>query len=164
MAEVAGAAPLALYDTRVVPEWVDYNGHLSEAFYVLVFGFTTDALLDEIGMDAGHRERTGTSVYTLEAHVCYLAEVGEGEPLHVRTRILDVDHKRAHVLHVMLRGADGDLLATEELLLCHVDAAAGRSAPWPDEVAARLGRLRDAHRALPVDERVGRSIGLPGRR
>ena len=163
MGEASGAAPLALYDTRVVPEWVDYNGHLSEAYYVLIFGFATDALLDEIGMGAGHRERSGTSVYTLEGHVCYLAEVREGELLHVTTQVLDVDHKRAHVFHAMHRGAGGDLLATEELLLCHVDAGEGRSVPWPDEVAARLERLRDAHRELPVDERVGRSIGLPGR-
>ena len=27
-------------------EWIDYNGHLSEPYYVLVFGHATDAVMD----------------------------------------------------------------------------------------------------------------------
>jgi acyl-CoA thioesterase FadM len=30
----------------VRPEWVDYNGHMSEAYYVLIFGDATDAFYD----------------------------------------------------------------------------------------------------------------------
>ncbi len=30
------------YEGPVKPEWIDYNGHMSEAFYVLVFGYETD--------------------------------------------------------------------------------------------------------------------------
>ena len=85
-------APLRLYETSVRSEWVDYNGHMSEAFYTLVFGYATDALLDFIGMDGPYRRRTATSVYTLETHITYLREVGEGEPLIVTTRLLDSDH------------------------------------------------------------------------
>ncbi len=161
MADRAGPPPLAPYRASVRPEWVDYNGHMSEAFYVLVFGYATDALLDRIGMDADRRERTGTSVYTLEAHVCYLAEVREGEPLHVTTQVVDLDHKRVRIFHTMSRGEGGELLATEELLLCNVDTRASRSTPLADDVAATLSALREAHRALPVDERIGRAIGLP---
>uniref|UniRef100_UPI0018E587F0 thioesterase family protein n=1 Tax=Nocardiopsis sp. TNDT3 TaxID=2249354 RepID=UPI0018E587F0 len=60
---------------RLRPEWIDYNGHLSEAYYVLVFGFATDALMDRVGLDAAYRERSGRSLYTVEAHVRYLREV-----------------------------------------------------------------------------------------
>ena len=158
MAETA--APLALYDDRVRPEWVDYNGHLSEAYYLLVFGFATDALLDEVGMDAAYRERTATSLYTLEGHLCYLAEVQEGAPLHVTTRIVDLDDKRVHVFHELYRGLGGDRVATAEILLCHVDTAAGRSSPVPDELTVRFEALRDAHRGLPPEARIGRSIAL----
>ena len=34
----------------VRPEWIDYNGHLSEAYYVLVFGHATDAMMAQLGM------------------------------------------------------------------------------------------------------------------
>jgi acyl-CoA thioesterase FadM len=48
--------------TNVLPEWVDYNGHMSEAFYVQAFGYTTDVLLDRIGLDAEGRERENVSI------------------------------------------------------------------------------------------------------
>jgi acyl-CoA thioester hydrolase len=150
-----------LHRTAVRPDWVDYNGHLSEAFYVLIFGYTTDALLDLIGMDAARREATDRSIYTLEAHINYLAEVAEGVMLVVVTQVLGVDDKRAHVSHRMLREDDDALVATTELLLCHVDTAAGRSTPFCEDVAVRLAELCEEHRRVPVDERVGRSIGLP---
>lgn len=158
--EALSGAPLRLYETEVRPEWVDYNGHMSEAFYVLVFGFTTDALLDLIGMDAEYRERSGMSLYTLEAHVSYLREVREGEPLILTTQLLDLDHKRAHVFHSMHHGADGSLLATEEVMLLNVDTARARSAPFPKDLAARLREIMEDHNQLPLPESAGRSIAI----
>ena len=38
----------------VRPEWIDYNGHLSEAYYVLVFGHATDAVMARLGMTPEH--------------------------------------------------------------------------------------------------------------
>lgn len=68
MSQAAGRPPVLLRQ-RLCPEWIDYNGHLSEAYYVLIFGFATDAFLDAIGMTDAYRRSTETSVYTLEAHV-----------------------------------------------------------------------------------------------
>ncbi len=73
-------APL-LFRQTVRDDWIDYNGHLSEAYYVLVFGFATDALRDAAGLDAAYRERTGGSLYTVEAHVRCLREVAHGSEL-----------------------------------------------------------------------------------
>ncbi len=153
-------APLWLHAEHVRPEWVDYNGHMSEAFYVLVFGHATDALLDLIGMDEEFRERSGLSMYTLEAHVRYLREAVEGDPLRVSTQVLGTDGKRAHLWHAMWHGDRGHCVATEELLICGVDVAASRSAPLPAEVASTLRAIVEAHEALPVDEHVGRAITL----
>ncbi|NEE34610.1 thioesterase, partial [Streptomyces sp. SID7982] len=55
---------LPLFHRTVRPEWIDYNGHMSEAFYVLVFGYATDAMMIETGLHAGYRESTGCSLYT----------------------------------------------------------------------------------------------------
>jgi acyl-CoA thioester hydrolase len=156
----SGSVPLRLHETRVRPEWVDYNGHMSEAFYVLIFGYATDALLDLIGMDHAYRTKTGNSLYTLEAHVTYLREVIEGEPVGVTTQLLELDHKRLRVFHAMHHAERDHLIATEELLLCNVDAATSRSAPIQEEIAARLRSMLDTHRGLPVPEQAGRSIAL----
>jgi acyl-CoA thioester hydrolase len=158
--QTAFDAPLTLYETNVEPEWVDYNGHMSEAYYVLVFGYTTDALLDLIGMDADYREHSGMSLYTLETHISYLLEAREGEPLRVTTQLLDLDHKRAHVFHAMYHGTSDALLATGEILLLNVDTARARSAAFPGEVAVRLEDIKAAHNHLFRPEQAGRSIKI----
>ncbi len=42
---------LRLHHDRVRPEWLDYNGHMNETFYLLVFSQATDAFMDHIAMD-----------------------------------------------------------------------------------------------------------------
>ncbi|GGO57464.1 4-hydroxybenzoyl-CoA thioesterase [Streptomyces daqingensis] len=159
-----GRAGLPDHRAVVVPEWIDYNGHMSEAFYVLVFGHATDAMMPEVGLDEAYRERSGCSLYTAEAHVRYLREVPEGAELTVRTRVLGVDAKKCRLAHEMYaagpagRGgpADGSAapVATTELLMIHVDQGAGRAAPFPEPVRERLASLVEA-----APEWAGRSIG-----
>ncbi|MFC4496637.1 thioesterase family protein [Streptomyces ovatisporus] len=141
----------------VLPEWVDYNGHMSEAFYVLVFGHATDAMMIETGMDEPYRKRSGCSLYTAEAHVRYLRELPEGAELTVRTRVLGVDAKKARLVHEMYEGGPGGgeaaPVATTELLMIHVDQQAGRAAPFAETVRERLASLVEA-----APEWAGRSI------
>jgi acyl-CoA thioester hydrolase len=150
-----------LLETAVQSEWIDYNGHMSEAYYVLVFGYATDALLDRIGMDGAYRARAGTSVYTVEAHLTYLQGAKAGEPLRITTQLLDLDRKRLRIFHTMLHAASGAMLATEELLLVHVDTRGPRSAPFAPEIMARLQEIQAAHAALPPPDAAGRSIAVP---
>lgn len=98
---MAPPTPLPPHREQVRQEWIDYNGHLSEAYYVLVFGHATDALMDHIGLDAGYRERTGCSLYTVEAHVRYLREVSAGSTLTLRTRLLGAAGGKVHFVHEM---------------------------------------------------------------
>ncbi|MFG2138094.1 thioesterase family protein [Streptomyces sp. NPDC048650] len=141
------SGPLPLYRQRVRDEWIDYNGHLSEAYYVLVFGFATDALMDAVGLDAGYRNRSGCSLYTVEAHVRYLDEVPRNSQLAVRTTVLGVDTKKVRFLHEMYvcdtasGEPAGDPVATEELFTLHVDQGAGRAAALPNAARDRLAGL-----------------------
>ena len=157
-------APLCLYRTTVKPEWLDYNGHMNEAYYVLVFSRSTDAFMDFAGQDAGYRARSNTSIYTLETHVMYLQEVSEGEEVRVKTQLLGYDAKRYHLFHSMYHGGSGDLLATGEHMLVHVDMGGPKSAPFPPEIADRLAAIRAAHAGLAVPDQAGRAIALPGAR
>ncbi|MFE0102566.1 thioesterase family protein [Streptomyces sp. NPDC059009] len=157
--------PLPLLRRQVRPEWIDYNGHMSEAFYVLVFGYATDAMMIETGLHAGYRESTGCSLYTVEAHVRYLNDVPEGAHLAVRTRLLGADAKKARFAHEMYvvedataePAPDAAPVATTELLALHVDQQAGRSAPFPDDVRERLTARVEA-----APEWAGRSIVAVG--
>lgn len=137
------------YQDKVRPEWIDYNGHLSEPFYVMVFGFATTNLMDVTGIDEKYREETGSSLYTVEAHVRYLHEVGPDAELLVTTWVLSVGAKKVRLCHEMSVG--DTLVATEELLALHV--AGARATPFPEDIAVRLRKL-----LAPAPDYAGRSI------
>ena len=72
----------------VLDEWIDYNGHLSEPYYVLVFGHATDAVMEHVGLGPEHRARAGASLFTVEAHVRYLDQVPAGADLEVQSAVI----------------------------------------------------------------------------
>jgi len=156
-----GDAPEAipiLHRETVQPDWIDYNGHMNLAYYVLVFDHATDALQDVVGLDAAYRAATGGSIFVVEAHLTYDNEVTLGEEMRVRTRVMDVDNKRLHLFHEMFAGNDDRLAATNELMILHVDLASRRTAPFPPPVLAHLERLKAVHGALPEPAQAGRRI------
>ena len=145
---------LPAYRTPVREEWIDYNGHLSEAYYVLVFGFATDQVMERIGLGPVAREKAGASLYTVEAHVRYLQEVPRGADLEVTTIIAGRAAKKLHLAHEMRVG--GELVATEEVLCLHVAGEPARATAFPAEVAARIAEI-----VTPTDVADG-SAGADG--
>ncbi len=152
-------APLRLYQATVQPEWLDYNGHMSESCYLLAMGDASDALFRYIGIDEAYRA-AGRSFYTVETHLNNLGEVGGGEPLAITTQLLDLDEKRLHFFHALYHGQGGDLLATAEQMLLHVDMTGPRSAPIAPEVFEALQAIMSAHKDLSKPEQAGRRIGI----
>ena len=153
-------APLELYRTRVEPDWVDYNGHMTEAAYLTAAGWASDALFRYIGDDEAYRA-AGHSFYTVETHIHYLLEVDVHEPIVFTTQLLGVDAKRVHLIHTMLHGDTGATLCTAEQMLVHVDMTAGRSVAILPEVADALAAIAAAHADLPIPSQVGSVMRLP---
>ena len=137
----------------VQPAWIDYNGHLSEPYYVLVLGHATDAVMDHVGLGPEHRARTGTSLFTVEAHVRYLDQVPPGADLEVRSWIVGATAKLLRIWHELR--VDATLRATEEILGVHVDTGSGRSTPFPQAVAQRVETAR-----VPPPAEAGRAVTL----
>ncbi|MFM0343486.1 thioesterase family protein [Paraburkholderia sp. RL17-347-BIC-D] len=156
-------AALPSYRDTVRAEWVDYNGHLRDAFYMLIFSFATDVLIDLIGLPDAVRKERQRSIYTLEAHINYLHEIKEGAQVRVDMRLLGHDAKRLH-LYLEMFADDGDEpVAAGEQMLLHVDTSGPRAAAFDPDVAAHVRALADAHAALPPAAFAGRVIGLPAR-
>ncbi|TCO82059.1 acyl-CoA thioester hydrolase [Plasticicumulans lactativorans] len=159
-----GLAPaLAPLAGTVAPEWIDYNGHMNVACYVMAFDRATDALLDAVGMDAAYRAASACSVFVLEMHVNYLQELTVGAAYTIASRVLGADAKRLHLFHTLTRCADGVAAATNELMLLHVDLGARRGRPFPAAIADRLAALQAADARQPCPEQAGRRITLPVR-
>ena len=154
-------AALTLYDTVVASDWVDYNGHMNDAAYALVFSRATDALMDRIGLDSAARKSSGRTLYTLQVMLHYLQEASEGAPLFVACQLLEHDDKRMRVWLEMRAGRDGPVLAASEQLLLSIDKNDGaRAAPWRMETLAALDALAKAHRGLAVPKLAGGGVTM----
>ena len=154
------AAPLQLHSPTVLPQWVDYNGHMSESCFLLVFGDSSDAFFRFIGIDESYRDQGGMSLYTVETHIHNIREASEGEPLILTLQLLDVDEKRVHIFHSMFHAGSGELLATGEQMLLHVDMKAGRAAPMPNWLLEHVQAIHAAHGVLPRPAQAGAAIAI----
>lgn len=155
-------APLRIYRDRVRPEWIDYNGHMNMAYYVMAFDFAIDAFFDYLGIGRDYMRAADCSIFAVEMNVSYIREVHDGDPLAFRTWLLGHDAKRLHYYHEMYHADEGWLAAGCELMSLHIDMSTRRTAPFPDDIMARLDQVAAAHAAIPPPERVGRRIAMPG--
>ncbi|MGC2460530.1 MAG: carnitine 3-dehydrogenase [Steroidobacteraceae bacterium] len=156
---IVAGKPLRLVETYVRPEWVDYNGHMTDSRYLQVFGDATDALLRAVGVDDAYRD-SGRALYTVETHVTHRSEANALEPLYVTTQIPGLDDKRIHLFHCLHRRRDDRLVATAEQLYLHVSRAAGKASPMDAAVRAKLENIRAAHASIAEPARSGRHLSL----
>ncbi len=143
---------VAEHHDHVRPEWLDGNGHMNLAYYVVVFDRGTDAWLDLAGLGEADR-RDGGTVFAVETHTLYRQEVGLGDALHVRSWLVDADGKRLHLAHEMTSG--GALVAMQECLFIHMDLATRRVRPFSPAQAAQIAAL-----TAPAPSWLGRRIGV----
>ena len=139
-----------IYRTALEPEWIDYNGHLRDAYYGLIVSYACDALMDRLGMDAAYRERTHNTLYTVEMHIHYLQEVKKTDIVLAKVRILGADQKRIHAAFDVIRERDGIVAATAEQMLLHVHQGETVStAPFPAEIANAVSTLATSTAGAP---------------
>ncbi|MEZ5598731.1 MAG: thioesterase family protein [Pseudomonadales bacterium] len=144
----------------ILPDWIDYNGHLNMAYYHVLFDRALDHVFDQLGIGEDYTRSGAGSAFTVQVHVNYLRELSLHDPVQVRFRLLDHDAKRMHFFEEMLHAEEGWLAATSEQMSLHVSMATRRSAPFPDAVIARLAELQEAHASLPRPPQVGSVIGI----
>ena len=150
---------LPSHDAVIRPDWIDSNGHMNLAYYIVVFDQALDVVFDALDIGTAYRGRTGNSTFAAETHTLYRREVTEGETVRVSSRLLGVDAKRLHWFQEMRHVGSEEIAATLEQLNLHIDMRTRRVAPWPvDRVAA----LRAATDPGPWPIAAGRRIALPG--
>jgi carnitine 3-dehydrogenase len=130
---------------------------MSESCYLLAFGDQSDAFFRFIGIDEAYRAG-GHSLFTVQTMIFNLAEAHFGDRLDLSLQLLDANEKRLHIFHHMHNSKTGELLATGEQMLVHVELSAGRSAPMPADLHARIMAVQAAHSVMPKPSQAGRSI------
>ncbi len=145
----------------VLPEWIDYNGHLNMAYYSVLMDQSADHAYPALGFGPDYRDRTGCTTYVAEFHICYVRELHVGDKVTSTFRLIDYDAKRFHIFQELWH-EDGWLAATGEALTLHVDQSGDtpKVAPMPDEIMQKLSAMKEAQKDLPQPDRIGRTIGI----
>jgi acyl-CoA thioester hydrolase len=154
-------APFDQYRAVVLPEWIDYNGHMNVAYYLLAFDHATDAFLDWLGLDAAHRDASGGTTFAGDIHLTYQREVREGDPLRITTQLLGYDEKRLRFFCRMYHAEEDFLAATMESLSLYVDLKRRRVTVMPADIQETLAGVFAAHKTLPLPPEAGRVIAKP---
>jgi acyl-CoA thioester hydrolase len=153
--------PVIVHHDIVRPEWIDSNGHMNLAYYVVVFDLATDKLYAKLGIGDAYREASGNSCFTAETHTVYEREVRLGEPLRAHTWLLGVDSKRLHYFHELFHSESGERSATQELMALHIDMRVRRVVPFPDMQREVLEQAVANHRPAQPPTGIGRRIAMP---
>jgi acyl-CoA thioester hydrolase len=152
---------LPVYRPAIAAEWIDYNGHLRDAYYGLIFSYAIDDLMDRLGIDEAYRKSTGNTLYSLEMHVFFLREVKQSDEIHVVSSLVGADKKRLHLATALHCNRFPEAAATAEFMLLHVNQGETvKSAPFPPDVRARVDALAALSASLPPVGAASRKIEL----
>ncbi|SJZ32281.1 acyl-CoA thioester hydrolase [Enhydrobacter aerosaccus] len=160
MPELVTRAPFDIHRSTVLPEWVDWNGHMNVAFYVRAFDQASGAFMRNMGLGRNYVDNKLGMTFVLETHVTYDREMKGGAPMRFTTQLLDRDAKKIHLFHEMHHAEQDYLAATNEVIVMNIDYASRRSAPWPMQAAERLEAIWLEHKTLPRPAKAGRIMGL----
>jgi acyl-CoA thioester hydrolase len=157
---MSDSGPLRILDAVVLPEWIDYNGHMNVGYYNVAFDKATDGLFDHLDMGIDYVRRENKSFFTLQTNVHYMGEVLEGTNLTYTVQLLAYDRKRIHAFFQMFNADEDYLSATSEQMCVHVDLETRRSAGMPDDLFARVEALARQQADLPWPEQAGKGMVL----
>jgi acyl-CoA thioester hydrolase len=144
----------------VRPEWIDINGHMNVAYYVLAFDKAVDDLWARFGItDEYIRSGAGTT-FAVECHVTYQRELREGDPYRVTSEILAYDEKRIHQFQRMYHAEEKFLSATAEWMNLHVDLETRRVSPWPASVLQALSETTSRQKDRFFPEEAGKRMAV----
>jgi acyl-CoA thioester hydrolase len=155
--------PFVNIGQRVLPEWIDGNGHMNVAYYLKAFDEGFDSAFDAVGLGYQRVAETGFSSMTVDVHISYHRELFEAAPLRITTQLADCDEKRVLWVQAMYHANQGFLAATVEWLILSIDMRQRRVAPMPAEQLAIMHRVKAAHAGLSMPMQFTRLLSIHGR-
>lgn len=126
------------FSTTVAPEWIDYNGHMNEAYYSFVLVEANEAFLDSLGLGAEYVAATAYALYTVESHLYFLKECREGETL-TATSVVDEAKSKSVRVHTIVSNAAGEEVLKGETVYLHMSETG--VSPLPEERLKELQRI-----------------------
>mgnify|MGYP003625504203 FL=1 len=151
---------IPLFESPVLPEWIDYNGHMNDACYVVAFSQAVEGFMSCIDLNETFRSEHDVSIYTLQSMVSYLHEVSEGENIVIKGQLLESDAKKLRLFLTMSHATTHVELATMETLLLHMDMIRHKASPFLPHTLSLVENIQTAHNKLETPKNAGKPISL----
>ena len=113
--------PFDQYTETVRPEWIDHNGHMNMAYYILIFDEAWETMLNKFEMGGAKAQVSKRSTMVVETRTTYNNEVKENEEVDIYCTFFDHDKKRLHLKCEMIEKKTKKLAATTESLSLYID-------------------------------------------
>jgi acyl-CoA thioester hydrolase len=154
---------IALTPATVLPQWIDYNGHMNVGYYAVAFDIAMGEFLDKhlaLGEEVVHSRTIGA--FAVQSSYCYFSELLLAEDIEFHARVLAHDQKRLHLFVTMLRARDRGVTATCEQMILGVDLRTRRAHPFPSDIVEHISRFFIAQPVAPWPAQAGRGVSLIG--
>lgn len=148
-------------ERQLDPAWIDYNGHLNMAFYLVLFEEGAESFWQPMGLGDSYRDRTGHTTYTASTKIDYIAEVAADATVFTQIVLREVGAKK-FLTWQGLYTTDGTLRATCETLTLHVDQTgdAPKVAPFTSEMLKTLQAAQADHVGFTPPHPVGHPVQM----
>ena len=158
--DTAGDGDLLVIRETVREDWLDHNGHMNVAAYLIAFDSAVRTLCTGLGIGPDQIPLSGKTIFVGQANIVYRQELVRGSRIRITARILAVTEGRAHACLSMYDEDSGALAAFNEQLFVCADMATRRPCPFPPVPKERFRAIFDAQRRFAVPRYVGRRIAL----
>jgi acyl-CoA thioester hydrolase len=130
-----------IYRTTIPPAYEDRNGHMNIRWYLVIYDEAGDVMYPMLGLTDAYFAASGMGGFDLEHHIWYLSEVGVGDTVAIRLRMLARGAKLCHYMMFMVNETRGRLASMFECVHAHADLRARRTAAFPDQAVAAIDGL-----------------------
>lgn len=145
---------------KVTEDLIDNNKHMHDAYYNVIFSDVINEFNYSHGLSLKEREESQYTVFTIEAHTTYLAELSLDQSFTVELYLYDYDYKRTHLFLRMLH-EDGTIAATNEVMMMGIDKNQRRSAPFPEKYMEFIEAYDLEQEKIEWPKQLGHRIGIP---
>lgn len=145
---------------KVTEDLIDNNNHMHDAYYNVIFSDVINEFNYSHGLSLKEREESQYTVFTIEAHTTYLAELSLDQSFTVELYLYDYDYKRTHLFLRMFH-EDGTIAATNEVIMMGIDKNQRRSAPFPEKYMEFIEAYDLEQEKIEWPKQLGHRIGIP---
>lgn len=158
-------APYKTEKVIVLHDWIDQNGHMNVAYYLMAFDHAIGDVYEDIGIDYDRVAETGITTFAVDNHITYQNEVFANNRLRIETQLIAYDQKRWHWFQSMYHAEKNYLVATCEWLVLCMDLKARKVVThMPEPLWQRTMAVGEKHSSLPRPPEVGRFVSLQSKR